>query len=251
MALAIRCVHCNCKLIYNPIRNPTDNNWHSGLFTITSRDDFRSIYFIEKEISFRHPQNWQEKNKETNRLETNSFCFIWHKNDDDGDVHKISLSLSLLVLAVVVVCGSAASYKCAQLELMPTTHSLRHRTNRRSSNNTNHIRDMQEKRSEVFYSVCAHYGGVLCCECACPKPNSYIFTSYTIYFSTLVWFRCRSQSYSVHEFPFKPKIYLVFPYAVSMNIQTMLIQLWCSNVRTVKRYLTKYGYRQRGEKGAK
>lgn len=38
-----------------------------------------------------------------------------------------------------------------------------------------------------------------------------------------------------HEFPFKPKIYLVFLHAISMNIQTMLIQLWCSNVRTVKR----------------
>lgn len=45
MALAI-CVYCNCKLIYNPIRT-TDNNRYSGLFAITSRDDFRSIYFIE------------------------------------------------------------------------------------------------------------------------------------------------------------------------------------------------------------
>lgn len=61
--------------------------------------------------------NWREKNKQNKSIGNNSFCFIWHENDDD-DAHKF-----ISLLALDVVCGSAASHKCGESKLVPTTLS--------------------------------------------------------------------------------------------------------------------------------
>lgn len=126
-------VSCNCKSIYNPIRT-TDNNRHSGLFAITSRADFRSIYFIEKEISIRHRRTTGEKRtNKTNRLETTRFALFDTRTTTTTLTNSFPCWRSTSFVVQLRRINVANRNWCRR-------HSLRHRTNRSSSNNTNYIR---------------------------------------------------------------------------------------------------------------
>lgn len=179
---------------------------HSGLFAVTSRDDFWSIYFAGKEIAIRHPQK-MEREKRRKKEPNKSFCFIWHDNVDNKDIYKF---ISLFVR--IVVWFGCAAQRCR----LPNRMRWQNQTNRSSSNNTNYIRYAGKTIGSILF--CLH--PLRRCVRACPKPNSLRSAAAAV----------------VHEFPFKPKIYLVFLYVVWLFAYTMLIQLWCSNVRPVKWY---------------